>query len=152
MRRVSEMRRRTTIVVLMVVVAAVAAACTSDATPPDVTDTPTVSPAADRPSSTASIAILSPKQGEVIHGSTAELNVKLTGGEIVQQTSTDLQPDRGHLHVIVDDHLVTMTASTETQLSDLTPGMHILQVEFVANDHAPFDPRVIAKVTFEVTA
>ena len=47
---------------------------------------------------------------------------------------------------------MTMTASTETQLSDLTPGMHILQVEFVANDHAPFDPRVIAKVTFEVTA
>ena len=95
---------------------------------------------------------MSPKQGEVIHGSTAELNVKLTGGEIVQQTSTDLQPDQGHLHVIVDDHLVTMTASTETQLTDLTPGTHILQVEFVANDHAPFDPRVIAKTSFEVTA
>jgi hypothetical protein len=55
---------------------------------------PPVSPAADRPSSTASIAIVSPKQGEVVHGSTADLKVKLTGGEIVQQTSTDLQPDR----------------------------------------------------------
>jgi Family of unknown function (DUF6130) len=151
MRRVSEMGRRMTIVVL-VVVAAYTAACTSDPAPPDGSGATSVSPAADRPSSTASIEIVSPKQGEVVHGSSAELNVKLTGGEIVQQTSTDLQPDQGHLHVIVDDHLVTMTASTETQLSDLTPGTHILQVEFVANDHAPFDPRVIAKVTFEVKA
>jgi hypothetical protein len=144
------MRGRATIVVL--VVASLLAACTSDAAPLDPTGATSVSPAAERPSSTASIAIVSPKQGEVVHGSTTELNVELTGGEIVQQTSTDLQPDQGHLHIIVDDHLVTMTASTETQLSDLTPGSHILQVEFVANDHAPFDPRVIAKVTFEVTA
>jgi major membrane immunogen (membrane-anchored lipoprotein) len=144
------MRGRATIVVL--VVASLLAACTSDAAPPDPTGATSVSPAAERPSSTASIAIVSPKQGEVVHGSTTELNVELTGGEIVQQTSTDLQPDQGHLHILVDDHLVTRTASTETQLSDLTPGSHILQVEFVANDHAPFDPRVIAKVTFEVTA
>lgn len=149
MRRVSAMRGRTAIVGV-VVAAALMAACTSDPAPPDGSGA--VSPAADRPSSTASIAIVSPKQGERIHGSTTELNVKLTGGEIVQQTSTDLQPDQGHLHVIVDDHLVTMTASTETQLTDLTPGTHILQVEFVANDHAPFDPRVIAKTSFEVTA
>jgi hypothetical protein len=150
MRRVSAMRGRTTIVGLVVV--ALAGACTSDARPPDPTVAPPTSPAADRPSSTASVAIVSPTQGAVIHGSTTELNVKLTGGEIVQQTSTDLQPDQGHLHVIVDNHLVTMTASTQTQLTDLTPGTHILQVEFVANDHAPFDPRVIAKVTFEVKA
>ena len=30
--------------------------------------------------------------------------------------------------------------------------MHILKVEFVANDHAPFDPRVIAEASFEVKA
>ena len=95
---------------------------------------------------------MSPKQDEVVRGSTTELKVKLTGGEIVPQTSTDLQPDQGHLHVIVDDHLVTMTASTDTTLTDLTPGTHILQVEFVANDHAPFDPRVLAKTSFEVKA
>jgi hypothetical protein len=54
--------------------------------------------------------------------------------------------------VIVDDHLVTMTASTESLLTGLTPGQHILQVEFVANDHAPFAPRVLAKTSFEVKA
>ena len=150
MRRVSTMRGRTTIVGL-VMAAALLAACTSDPAPPDASGT-AVSPAADRPSSTASIAIVSPKQDEVVRGSTTELKVKLTGGEIVPQTSTDLQPDQGHLHVIVDDHLVTMTASTDTTLTDLTPGTHILQVEFVANDHAPFDPRVLAKTSFEVKA
>ena len=149
MRRVSTMRRCAAIVSL-VVAACLMAGCTSDATPPDGTDTPSVSPAPNRPSSTASIAIASPKQGAVVHGSTAELRVKLTGGEIVQQTSTDLQPDQGHLHVYLDDQLVTMTASTETELSDLTPGTHIVEVEFVANDHAPFDPRVLAKASFEV--
>jgi len=148
MRRVSAMRGRA--IVSLVMTAALLAACTSDPAPPDGSGATSVSPAADRPSSTASIAIVSPKQGEVIHGSTAQLKAKLTGGEIVQQTSTDLQPDQGHLHVILDDHLVTMTASTDTMLTDLTPGEHILEVEFVANDHAPFDPRVLAKVTFEV--
>ena len=150
MRRVSTMRGRTSIVGLAMA-GALLSACTSDPAPPDGSGT-AVSPAADRPSSTASIAIVSPKQDEVVRGSSTELKVKLTGGEIVQQTSTDLQPDQGHLHVIVDDHLVTMTASTDTTLTDLTPGTHILQVEFVANDHAPFDPRVLAKTSFEVKA
>ena len=149
MRRVSAMRGRA-IVSLVMTAALLAGACTSDAAPPDGSGATAVSPAAERPSSTATIAIVSPKQGEVIHGSTADLKVKLTGGEIVQQTSTDLQPDQGHLHVILDDHLVTMTASTESLLTDLTPGLHILQVEFVANDHAPFAPRVLAKTSFEV--
>jgi hypothetical protein len=139
-------------IVGLVVTAALLAACSSDPAPPDGSGATSVSSGADRPTSTATIEIVSPKQGEVIHGSTTELEAKLTGGEIVQQTSTDLQPDQGHLHVILDDHLVTMTASTDSTLTDLTPGTHILQVEFVANDHAPFDPRVIAKVTFEVTA
>ena len=93
---------------------------------------------------------MSPKQNQVIHGTTATLDVKLTGATIVAQTSTDLQPDEGHLHVILDDQLVSMTSSTESVLTGLTPGTHLLKVEFVANDHAPFDPRVIAAVTFEV--
>ena len=150
MRRVSAMRGRA--IVCLVMSAGLLAACSSDPAPPGGSGATSVSPAADRPSSTASVAIVSPKQGEVINGSTVDLRVKLTGGEIVQQTSTDLQPDQGHLHVILDDHLVTMTASTESLLTDLTPGSHILQVEFVANDHAPFAPRVLAKTSFEVKA
>jgi hypothetical protein len=37
-------------------------------------------------------------------------------------------------------------------ISNLTPGPHLLQVEFVATDHAPFDPRVIAVTSFQVQA
>jgi hypothetical protein len=115
------------------------------ATPP-----PTASVAAVRPSSTAHLRIVSPRQNEVITGPMAPLSVKLTGAEIVPQTSTDLKPDQGHLHVYLDGELVSMTSSAETTLADLAPGEHLVKVEFVATDHAPFDPRVIAAVSFEV--
>ena len=49
----------------------------------------------------------------------------------------------------IDGALVSMSSGTTQLLTDLQPGDHLLQVEFVANDHAPFDPRVLAAVTFE---
>ena len=53
---------------------------------------------------------------------------------------------------MLDGKLVSMTSGTSQLLQGLTAGEHLLQVEFVANDHAPFDPRVLAAVTFEVTS
>jgi hypothetical protein len=103
-----------------------------------------------RPASTATLKIVEPRQDQVVTGTSTPLVVQLEGAKIVHVTSTDLQPDRGHLHVYLDDSLVTMTADTRTELTDLSPGRHLLKVEFVATDHAPFDPRVIAAVTFEV--
>jgi hypothetical protein len=105
--------------------------------------------AVERPSSTAELSIVSPENGERIAGDTAQLEIDLQGAEIVDQTSTDLRPDEGHLHVVLDGALVSMTSDTSRLLSDLSPGEHLVQVEFVANDHAPFDPRVLAAVTFE---
>ena len=144
MRSVGPMRRR---IMTLVAAASLLAACGSDAA--NTSDT-TSSPAADRPASTATVAIARPAQDQVVRGTEAPLEVTLDGGEIVPQTSTDLQPDQGHLHVILDDELVTMTATTDSTLHDLTPGHHLLKVEFVATDHAPFDPRVIAAVSFQV--
>jgi len=112
--------------------------------------TPTV--AADRPASTAKLAIVSPKNGQVIHGTTLQLKVSLEDAKVVPATTTDIVPDEGHLHVILDERLVTMTGSLEQLIANLTPGQHLLKVEFVASDHAPFDPRVIAAVAFEVKA
>jgi hypothetical protein len=112
--------------------------------------TPTV--AADRPASTAKLAIVSPKNGEVIHGATLQLKVSLKDAKVVPATTTDIVPDEGHLHVILDQQLVTMTGDLEQLIANLTPGQHLLKVEFVASDHAPFDPRVIAAVAFEVKA
>ena len=65
-------------------------------------------------------------------------------------TSTDLKPDEGHIHVILDGQLVTMTSGTEPTIPDVAPGHHVIQVEFVANDHGPFFPNVVAVSSFEV--
>lgn len=110
----------------------------------------TVTVAAERPSSTGHLTIASPQNGERVAGDAARLEVELHGAEIVDKTSTDLQPDKGHLHVMLDGELVSMTSGTSQTLTGLTPGEHLVQVEFVATDHAPFDPRVLAAVTFEV--
>ena len=34
--------------------------------------------------------------------------------------------------------------------SPSSPGQHVVQVEFVAADHAPFDPRVMTQSAFQV--
>jgi hypothetical protein len=130
----------------------IGAACGgSDPAPSEPTTTqasPTI--ALERTASTGELTIVSPENGERISGDTAQLQIDLQGAEIVDQTSTDLQPDEGHLHVVLDGKLVSMTSGPSQLLQGLTPGEHLLQVEFVANDHAPFDPRVLAAVTFEV--
>ena len=136
-----------------VVLALVAAGCggsTSDDGSPSTPTTPTV--AAERPTSTGVLTIVSPKNGDRVAGRIVQLEVDLKGAEIVKQTSTDLRPDQGHLHVMLDGALVTMTSGTSLPLTDLTPGEHLLLVEFVASDHAPFDPRVQAAVSFEAKA
>jgi hypothetical protein len=129
----------------MFATALVAAACGSDGAT-------TSSQAAARPTSTAVLSITSPRDGATIHGSTVDLVVALTGAKLVTATTTDLKPDEGHLHVSLDDQLLTMTSGTSQQIPDVPPGQHLLKVEFVANDHAPFDPRVIAAVSFTVKA
>jgi hypothetical protein len=131
--------------------AAGASACGSSGDAPSVSptsSTPTVS--AHRPASPAKLKILTPKNGQVVQGTTVEMKVSLEGATIVPATSATIVPDEGHLHVILDDRLISMTGDTSQLLSNLTPGQHLLKVEFVASDHAPFDPRVIAAVAFEV--
>jgi hypothetical protein len=58
-------------------------------------------------------------------------------------------PNEGHVHLILDGRLVSMTSSTDQTLP-LSPGTYRLEAEFVAVDHGPFDPPVTASVTFRV--
>ena len=102
-----------------------------------------------RPSSTADLSIVQPKVDQVVHGS-VELKVRLEGAKLVPTTTTDIVPDEGHVHVLLDDQLISMTQGLEQTIPDVSPGPHRIQVEFVASDHAPFDPRVVAVVAFEV--
>jgi hypothetical protein len=109
----------------------------------------TAAPAAARPSSPAKLTIESPRNGQTV-GERAELRLGLDGGMIVNQTTTRVQGDEGHIHLLVDGKLVNMNYGLRQRLPQLAPGQHVVQVEFVAADHAPFDPRVLTQAAFQV--
>jgi hypothetical protein len=104
-----------------------------------------------RPSSNATISITTPAAGELFHGNPASVPVEigLRGGRIVPFTSTKLLPDTGHIHVYLDGDLVAMTTGLSRRI-DVLPGRHTLTAEFVAVDHAPWNPRIQASVRFDV--
>ncbi len=126
---------------VLVLLAAICASCSAGGTTGAATST--------RPASPAKLTIVSPTDGEQIHGSTVHVAVDLTGAKIVQATSTNVVPTEGHLHVYLDGEIVAMNFGLTDDVPNVTPGPHVLQVEFVASDHLPFDPRVIAQTTFE---
>jgi hypothetical protein len=109
----------------------------------------TVSPGA-RPSSTATLSFDEPVNGEVVREDQVEIVLELQGGRIVEGASSTLTPDTGHVHLVLDGALVSMTYGLVqvVALSGVEPGSHTLQAEYVAADHAPFDPRVISIVRF----
>jgi hypothetical protein len=106
-----------------------------------------------RPSSSARLSFLSPRQREVFRGSPASVPVRLRleGGSIVPFTSTRLAPNQGHVHLFLDGALVSMSLTVSRTLA-LGPGGHVLLAEFVAADHGPFQPRVRTSVAFRVEA
>jgi hypothetical protein len=104
-----------------------------------------------RPTSTAKLTILSPHNGQTVHTQTPQVRLGLAGAKLVALTSTHIRPDQGHVHLLVDGKLVAMNYGLDERLPKLTPGQHLVQVEFVAADHAPFDPRVLAQAAFIVT-
>jgi hypothetical protein len=105
---------------------------------------------ATRPSSPAKLTIVSPHNGQTVRQSRAEVRLKLVGAKIISQTTTRIQGDEGHVHLLVDGKLVNMNYGLSERLPQLPPGQHVLQVEFVAADHAPFEPRVLTQAAFQV--
>ena len=111
---------------------------------------PATTTAAERPSSPAKLTIVSPRNGQTVRQDRPELKLGLDGGRIVNQTTTRLQGDEGHIHLLVDGKLVAMNYGLRQRLPQLPPGQHVIQVEFVAADHVPFEPRVLTQAAFEV--
>lgn len=104
----------------------------------------------DRPSSTGKLSIEAPRNGQTVSGGNLTLKLGLEGATIVQATTTKIQPDQGHVHVMLDGKLISMNYKLSEKLPKLTAGTHLIQVEFVASDHLPFDPRVLAQAAFQV--
>src|SRR4029450_12458649 len=103
-----------------------------------------------RPSSSAKRTIETPTNVQTVKEG-SELRLALDGAKIVNRTTTRIQGDEGHLHLLVDGKLVNMNYGLRQRLPQLTPGQHVLQVEFVAADHAPFEPRILTQAAFTVT-
>jgi hypothetical protein len=105
------------------------------------------SPAASRPSSPATVSIAQPASGAILHGTSVHVVLSLKGGTIVPATTTDIRPDQGHVHLYVDNVLVSMNYGVEQDIPT-HPGTYVLKAEFVAADHAPFNPRVWSPEVF----
>lgn len=119
--------------------------------PPTPTGVATPSPGGARPASTARLSFVEPTAGEEASGNELDVVLDLQGGRIVDTASTTLTPDTGHIHLLLDGKLVSMTYGLVQvlDLRDLPPGDHTLEAEYVAADHGPFDPGVTTTVRFE---
>jgi hypothetical protein len=100
-----------------------------------------------RPSSPAVVAIVQPANGAAVSGTSVHVVLTLSGATIVAATTTDIRPDQGHVHLYVDNVLVSMNYGLEQDLP-VHPGTYVLKAEFVASDHAPFNPRVWSTEVF----
>ena len=108
-------------------------------------------PALNRQVSVASLAIDRPTAGEHVSGAALGVMIELRGGKIVPMSTTKLTRDTGHLHLYIDDRLISMNSDglrESVPIGGLVAGTHRLRVEFVAADHGPFEPRVQATVAF----
>ena len=117
-----------------------------------VSSTPTPSATATaRPRSTATLTILQPQANAIVTQTTVHVEFRLSGGRIVAVTSKNLTRDTGHIHMSIDGRLISMNyqLSQDVSMQPFAAGPHVLQGEFVAVDHAPFNPRVITNVIIE---
>ena len=127
------------------VLALVLAACGSGgatASPGGASESPAGSvDLSSRPSSPATVTITQPVSGSTVTGSTVHVVIDLQNATITSATTTSISPTEGHIHLYVDNVLVSMNYSLEQDLPVHT-GTYVLKAEFVAADHAPFNPRV----------
>ena len=128
---------------VLVATVGLAAGCSASAPSAAPTTAAASAPASlgPRPSSLATVAIVQPASGAQVTGGSVHVVLKLTGGTIVPATTTAITPDTGHVHLYVDNVLVSMNYGLEQDIP-VHAGTYVLKAEFVAADHAPFSPRV----------
>jgi hypothetical protein len=96
---------------------------------------------------------VSPTNGEVVHGTSVQVTVAVTGGDVVQTASAYAGTTKGHVHLYLQGQLIYM-AYTLTESVPVQPGLtYSMHAEFVGADHIPYTPRdVTPNVFFSVAA
>ena len=129
------------IVMTMLLVAGCGGSGSATVAPSDAASLVAPTPAGSRPSSPAVLTFVSPTPNEVVTGTSLHVVLTLQNATIVPATTTNISPTTGHVHLYVDNALVSMNYQL-TQDLPVHPGTYVMYAEFVAADHAPFDPRV----------
>ena len=138
----SFVRSRSVAILAATVLAATVVACGSgNGANPSLAEPTAAATTANWPTSPAMVAIKEPVAGAEVTGSSVHIVLSLTGATIVSATTTEIRPDQGHVHLYVDNVLVSMNYGLEQDLP-VKPGTYVIKAEFVAADHAPFNPRV----------
>jgi hypothetical protein len=104
-----------------------------------------------RPTTAAKVEILSPDEGELLESPEVAVQVSLRGAKLSDVSSSTNTEGSGHLHLTLDNKVISMT-SEMSQTIIAEPGEHLLEAEFLANDHGPFCKRVRDAVSFSVGA
>lgn len=104
-----------------------------------------------RPASPVQVTLVTPTNGEVVHGSSVHVVVSITGGTVTPNYSTHISPTVGHVHLYMNKQLVYMSYTLVQDLPVNTGTEYSMYAEWVASDHFPFDPRdVTATIFFSV--
>lgn len=130
-------RTRRPLAVIVLALAAVLVSACGGTTPTH----PAIPSTGPRPSTTATVEIVEPAPATTVNGPTAHVVLRLNGARIVQETDIAIRPDEGHVHLYVNNQLVSMNYGLEQDIP-VSTGTLVLKAEFVAADHAPFNPRV----------
>jgi hypothetical protein len=141
---------RRPLLVLLTAVLVGLTACSSTTPVGDPTQSGTAAPTpyptpvgglGNRPSSPVKITLLSPTNGEVVHGTSVLVRVSITGGIVTPTTSSIISPTKGHVHLYLNNQLFFM-AYTLSESITVKPGLeYAMYAEYVAQDHFPFSPR-----------
>ena len=93
------------------------------------------------------VAITNPVSGAQLTGTSVHVVLTLVGARIVNATTTNIRPDEGHIHLYVNNALVSMNYGLDQDFA-VVPGTYVLKAEFVGADHGPFNPRVWSPEVF----
>lgn len=127
--------------------AGIAAGCGKSTTTGGSSSTPTAE-GSPNPSTAAQIAIVSPTAGTTVSGPTVHVQLTLVGATLVPPgTVSGASPTEGHIHLSLDGTVVSMTSGLTYDMP-VSPGQHLLQAEFVANNHRSFSPKELKSVVF----